>query len=255
VIVLIATPSISSSDNTARASGETIRIELHGRLSVEAPDAGSSAADGAARVQFISECSPVGGLEAVLDCLNTPCPEGTVRGTLLDLTPDADGERPVIDRFSDGCFGGEDPGFLEVVVAAEFRDSVSPSGVVVQPGTGRALVNLPLVAHAEPVTDTWSPTLLGAPVTIRATPTSYSWDFGDGAPPVVTDHAGAPYPDHAAEHTYLTTGDRTITLTTTYTGQYSLDSGATWLPVPGTATATSPPVPVRLVEARAQLVG
>jgi hypothetical protein len=125
----------------------------------------------------------------------------------------------------------------------------------VQPATGRALVNLPLVVHAEPVTDTWTPTLLGTPVTIRATPTAYEWDFGDGSAPVVTDRPGAPYPDHAAEHTYTATGDVTVTLTTRYSGQYSLDGGATWLPVPGSATATSDPVPVRLVEARAQLVG
>jgi hypothetical protein len=133
-----------------------------------------------------------------LDCLNTPCPDGTVRGTVLDLSPSTgSAERPVIDRFSDGCFGGGDPAVFEAVVAARFQESVTPSRAVVQPATGRALVNLPLVAYAEPVTDTWTPTLLGTPVTIRATPVSYVWDFGDGSASVVTDHPGGPYPDHA----------------------------------------------------------
>ncbi|MGF1663249.1 MAG: PKD domain-containing protein [Kineosporiaceae bacterium] len=254
LLVLASGPLISDSDNSAQLSGESVRFEVQARVPGTEQRPAAASADGPPEVRFIDGCTLVGGLEAALDCLNTPCPDGTVRGTVVDVSPGADSRAPV-DRFSDGCFGGDDPAVLEVVVAAEFRDSVSPSGVVVQPGTGRALVNLPLVTHAEPVSDTWTPTLLGAAVTIRATPVSYSWDFGDGAAPVIADRPGGPYPDHAAEHTYVTTGDRAVTLTTTYTGQYSLDSGATWAPIPGTATATSGPVPVRLVEARAHLTG
>jgi hypothetical protein len=255
-VVLLLAAGQPVDDLRSRISGDSVTVQVRGRSVAEASQKADSNDEEPAEVRFISGCTPVGGPAAVLDCLNTPCPDGTVRGTVLDLSPSTgSAERPVIDRFSDGCFGGGDPAVFEAVVAARFQESVTPSRAVVQPATGRALVNLPLVAYAEPVTDTWTPTLLGTPVTIRATPVSYVWDFGDGSASVVTDHPGGPYPDHAAEHTYRTTGDRIVTLTTTYTGHYSVDGGASWLAIGGEARASSAPIPVRLVEARAQLTG
>jgi hypothetical protein len=257
--VLASGMLISDSDNSAQLSGDSVRIEVQARVPRTGEQPPPASADGPSRIQYVSGCTLLEErFQDVLDCLEAPCPDGTVRGTQIDLTPTPEGalQRSLLDRVESGCFGADpgDPG-LELLVTQEFLDSVSPSGVVVQPGTPRALVNLPLVAHAEPVADTWTPTLLGTPVTIRASPVSYAWEFGDGSPPVITDRPGGPWPDHAAEHTYRVTGDREVTLTTTYAGRYSLDGGATWVAIAGTATATSTPVPVRLVEARAQLTG
>ena len=246
-------------DLRSRISGDSVAVQVRGRAVGEDPAARESSEDGASGVRYVNGCTLLEErLQDVLDCLGTPCPDGTVRGTQIDLsqTPAGSPGRSLLDRVEDGCFGGDagGPG-LELLVVQEFLEEVTPSLAFVQPATGRALVNLPLAAHAEPSPSTWTTTLLGTPVTIRATPFAYEWDFGDAAPPVVTDRPGAPWPDHAAEHTYTRTGDVAVTLTTRYTGQYSLDGGATWIPIPGTAAATSPPLPLRLVEARAQLIG
>jgi hypothetical protein len=245
-------------DLRSRISGDSISVEVRGRT-VEAGSSEQAEFDGSSRrIRYVSGCTLIEeSLLDVVDCLNTPCPDGTVRGTQIDLSPALDGSPgpSLPDRVENGCFdAGGGPG-LDVLVLQEFVKSVTPSGAFVQPATGRALVNLPLVAYAEPVANTWSPTLLGTAVTIRATPVSYSWDFGDGSATVVTEDPGAPYPDHSVEHTYTATGDVTVSLTTTYTGEYSVDGGVTWAPIQGTAAATSPPIAVRLVEARAQLTG
>ena len=40
-------------------------------------------------------------------------------------------------------------------------------------------------------------------VSVRLTPTGYTWDFGDGAPALTTSSLGAPYPQRSAiQHTY-----------------------------------------------------
>ena len=259
LIMVVSGSPIVDSDNSARLSGDSVRFEVQVRIPA-ASGGVERESDGPSRVRYVGGCTLLEErFQDVLDCLNTPCPDGTVRGTQIDLSPAPaeSADRSLLDRVADGCFGADDDGGpgLELLVVQEFLDSVTPSRAVVQPATGRALVNLPVAAHAEPAPSTWTPTLLGAPVTIRAIPVAYAWDFGDGSPPVVTDRPGAPWPEHAAEHTYPGTGDVTVTLTTRYTGQYSLDGGATWIPIPGTAAATSPPLPLRLVEARAQLIG
>ena len=49
-------------------------------------------------------------------------------------------------------------------------------------------------------------------------------------------------------------GDYQVALATAFTREHSV-AGGPWLDIPGTVTADSPPVTVRMVEARAQLTG
>ncbi len=109
-----------------------------------------------------------------------------------------------------------------------------------------------LITYVLPTAQTWNPMLNGLPVMIRATPLSYEWDYGDGTDPLSTSDPGAPFPRDTVSHTYTQPAEVEVTLTTTYTGVYSTDGGATWLAVPG--TATTEPIPISVVEARAQLV-
>jgi hypothetical protein len=195
-------------------------------------------------------------------CDPTPCPDGTIRSTPISVIVPAGAAPPPLGDWTyslPGCFPPDTdaaaPILTDAVIAESFRGLVTPSVPFVQPATGEALVNLPVVAYAEAGVDSWTPTLLGIPVAIRAVPVSYSWDFGDGSAPVFTDEPGAPYPNHTIEHTYTATGRAEISVTTTYTGEYSLDGGGTWVAIPGTATAPSPAITVTVVEARAQLTG
>lgn len=82
-----------------------------------------------------------------------------------------------------------------VMTLADFRRLPLPPGTpTVQPGTGRVLVNVPTNVYvtAEPVQ--LQTTLLDQPVTVQATPATYTWDFGDGTTLGPTPDAGGPYP-------------------------------------------------------------
>lgn len=136
----------------------------------------------------------------------------------------------------------------------DFRRLPLPPGTArVQPANGRTLVNVDtnVMVIAGPVTLTTS--LLGLPIRVRATPERFAWDFGDGAG-LVTEDRGAPWPDMTTTHVYPTPGLRAITLTTFYSGEYSVADGP-WLPVDGEASVASAPVPIEVFEARGELVG
>ncbi|MEJ5888437.1 PKD domain-containing protein [Pseudokineococcus marinus] len=133
---------------------------------------------------------------------------------------------------------------LPVMTQADFQRLPLPAGRSgVEPASGEVLVAMPTntYAVAEPVT--LQTDLLGFPVTVRATPVAYTWDYGDGTVTGPTSEAGAPWPDLRVTHVYERAGEYVITLTTHYEGEYSV-LGGPFLPVPGQAQVTSDPEPV-----------
>jgi hypothetical protein len=89
----------------------------------------------------------------------------------------------------------------------------------------------------------------GFAVEVRATPVSYSWDYGDGVQIGPIAATGAALPNNrwgeqtATSHVYTETGDFQVTLTTHYSGEFSVD-GRPWLPIPGEASVSSPPIAI-----------
>ncbi len=146
-----------------------------------------------------------------------PLPECEDRATLPDLgemtAPDA-----VVGAWRHVgppvCASAADitPG---MVLSAFRRLPLTPSPLVVQPDRGWALVNKPTVVHADGGPQTLTTTILGTAVTIAPTPTSYAWDFGDGAT-LTTADPGRPWPTGTLTHTYQRVGTYTIALTTTW---------------------------------------
>lgn len=133
--------------------------------------------------------------------------------------------------------------------------TLAPSPVVVQPPDGWTVVNVPTITYTEPEEQVLDTTLLGIPVQIRATPLSFTWDYGDGSGPVTTTDPGAAYPHHTVAHTYGQPADRvTITLTTTWSGQFRITGTPSWTDVTGTAITTSAADPLQVYEARSRLV-
>jgi len=57
-----------------------------------------------------------------------------------------------------------------------------------------------------PDKQTFNITLLGTPIEVEATPTSFNWDWGDGQTFDTTD-PGAPYPNYTVSHPYEVTGN------------------------------------------------
>ena len=185
----------------------------------------------------------------------TMCPQGEL---MYWLYRSEDVEPRAWTRAGQRCQGEREPSDprpeIPGFTLADFQRLPLPAGTPnVEPSNGYTLVGVPtnVYAAAEPVTlDT---DLLGFPVQVRATPSRYAWDFGDGNTHGPTEDAGAPYPDLRITHEYASSGVHGVQLTTYYSGEYSV-AGGPWLPVPGEAEVTSGAVDVEALAGRNRLV-
>ena len=140
------------------------------------------------------------------------------------------------------------------LTAADFaRLPLDPPPLLIQPDRTEHLVNMPTIMWTQPTQQLLTTTLLGYPIEVEATPTTYTWHHGDGTHQTTTT-PGAPYPHHDITHPYPRPGTYTITLTTTYTGRYRLAGTTTWATVDGTATTTTTTPPITVIEAPTHLV-
>ena len=156
-------------------------------------------------------------------------------------------------QIDDGCPQDEQPPVF--VSVEEFqRLPLAASVPSFQPGNGRGLVNMELIVFTDPAPQVLQTNVLDTPVTVRATPSLFSWDFGDGSVPLVTSDPGAPYPDLRVFHVYDQPGSFQVQLTTTWTGEFQVDGQGPWFPVTGTAQTVSPAFAETVVEARSHLV-
>ncbi len=144
---------------------------------------------------------------------------------------------------------------IRAAIAAELqRLPLTPSTLSVQPPSGWTLVNADTVAFADDAEQVLTTTVLGFVVTIRATPMSFTWDFGDGEAPFTTRDPGRAWPEHTISHRYLAEGTHRISLTTTWSAVFQIAGTAAWEPVDGTATTTTTSAPLDVFEARSHLV-
>ena len=136
---------------------------------------------------------------------------------------------------------------LPVFTLQDFQQlAVAPAASHVQPAPD-TLKNMHTNVYAAAQPQTFTTTLGGYPVHVRAYPAQYTWDYGDGTTLGPTPLTGAPLPEGAwdvptdTSHVYTTTGDYTVRLTTSFYGEYNIaDTG--WQPVTGYNQVTSPPV-------------
>ncbi|WP_168709465.1 zinc transporter [Actinomyces procaprae] len=120
------------------------------------------------------------------------------------------------------------------------------SGITRQPPGDQVLISKDFIVYTSPDTQVLTTTVAGTPVTIHATPTSYTWDWGDGTTTTTTT-PGAPWPNQTVTHRYTHTAqDVTTTLTTTWKATYT-PAGGTTTPITGTITTTNTTTPYDLV--------
>lgn len=182
------------------------------------------------------------------------CPEPEVRIRLWTAplgTPVGTGTWTAGQSF---CAAPTEPA-TPVLSVEEFRRLPLPAGTsVVQPPGTDVLIRMPANAYTTSTRPVLlNTTLLGQAVQVRATPTSWTFDYGDGTKVGPSKDPGGPYPKLTTAHTYTTAGSYTITLTTHYSGEYSV-AGGPWLPVDGQAHVTSPGHLVVVRTAESQLV-
>jgi hypothetical protein len=151
-------------------------------------------------------------------------------------------------------FGGCSTDLLPELTAADFRLLPIPAPTLtLQPDRGWVLINIETIVTTSPDPITLRTDLLGHGITVQATPTSWTYDFGDGHT-LTTRSPGHPYPHHDVFHEYEQPGTATITLTATWTGRYLIDGTTTWRDINGTATTTTTSTPITIEERTSRLV-
>ena len=140
------------------------------------------------------------------------------------------------------------------VMTAARRLSWPQAALLIQPPQGETLVNFDTNFYTTTTAAaTQSTPLLDVTVTIEATPTTYTWSFGDGSSRASHD-PGAAYPDLRITHRYLRKGLVQAQVDVTYTGRYRFDDGD-WQPLPDTLTVAGTPQQLRVLTATPHLVG
>ena len=174
-----------------------------------------------------------------------------VAGT-APTTPTDEGEG---EPAEEGGGEGEPPSTETIVRTALARVAVSGAGLSWQPRK-KSYTNagVPTIVYAATPTQTHTTALFGHEVSITLTASQYSYDFGDGTPPLVTTRAGEPWRRGNKEarltHHYeqVTRGGerRTITLTTTWDATTTNPFTGQTLTLPSIITTTeqSTPFPV-----------
>ncbi len=125
------------------------------------------------------------------------------------------------------------------------RLPILASAIISQP-EGFSLRNGHAHMYAESRRQNFEVTLFDQHVRIRAIPTSYGWNYGDGTaqrlsfPGQSVINRGF---DEATttSHVYQETGDFKVGLSTRFRGEYSTENGP-WIPIPGVANVPSDPI-------------
>ena len=123
----------------------------------------------------------------------------------------------------------------------------SGSGITRQPPGPKVIISKAFIVYTNPAVRYQTTTILGTPIEVEFTPTSYTWGWGDGTTTTTTD-PGAPYPHQTVTHYYQHTATGvTTTLTTTWTTRFRPTGDSQWRPIEGTITTTETSTPYDLV--------
>lgn len=143
---------------------------------------------------------------------------------------------------------------VPVLTAEEFRRLPIPApALTVQPEGDWVLVNIETIAFTDPAPVLLTTQVLGVPVTVEATPSWFTYAWGDGHETVTRD-PGRPYPAFDVVHEYEAPGTVAITLTTEWNGRYQVAGDPQWREVTGTATTSATSRPFEVQERTSRLV-
>ena len=142
---------------------------------------------------------------------------------------------------------GGGPGTVTITTRQAATLIASGSGITRQPPGPKVIISKAFIVYTNPTVRYQTTTILGTPIEVEFTPTSYTWGWGDGTTTTTTD-PGAPYPHQTVTHHYQHTATAvTTTLTTTWTTRYRPQGETTWRTIDGTITTTETSTPYDLV--------
>ncbi len=207
------------------------------------------------------------GCTITTDSSDRPCWRGEwVTAPIMECADDEDPLTPLArrERLDGGSWTrwvlvspwscpGDREGEVELTIREVERLPVAVPSIVVQPGGGKALVNIETVFHAPDAGEQgFSARVAGHTVDVVVRPVAQDWDFGDGTTWTGND-PGAPWPDFTVHRMYDQTGTFATSLATTWAARFRVDSGS-WRDVDGTITTDVTADPVEVVERRTHLL-
>ena len=197
--------------------------------------------------RWVAFCDPA---LANAGCGANACPAGFLLETLMITDPRL--PAPIAGGTQCRSPSGATPAQVRVAAFDEFSQLLTTAHPSQQPA-GRGVVNLPsLFSTNTPVTQVFNETLLGVQVTLNVD-ASWTWDFGDGTTLTTSDPGGA-YPTASLSHVYLIPGSYVVTLTTNWTGTFSMAGGPAAVIPGGPIPRLSLPFPLEIHEAHSVLV-
>lgn len=131
-------------------------------------------------------------------------------------------------------------------ILEDFRNLPITAGSVSAQPSPHTLVGAETNVYASAAEQQFDVTILGQRVHLTATPSQYSFNYGDGATLGPSGTYGGPIPEAEwgsktrTSHVYGNTGNFNVTVTTSFTGTYSVNNGPA-LPINGTGEFTSAP--------------
>jgi hypothetical protein len=197
--------------------------------------------------RWVAICDPA---LANAGCGANACPAGFLMETLMITDPRL--PAPIAGATQCRSPSGATPAQVQLAASDQFSQLLTTAHPSQQPADG-GVVNLPtLFATNTPAAQVFNETLLGVQVTLNVD-ASWTWDFGDGTTITSTD-PGGPYPITSLRHVYLAAGTYIVTLTTNWTGTFSMAGGPAGVIPGGAIPRVSPPFPLDVHEAHSVLV-
>lgn len=131
-------------------------------------------------------------------------------------------------------------------ILQDFRDLPVAAGTLTAQPSPHTLVGAETNVFASAEEQQFDVTILGQQVQLTATPSQYTFNYGDGTTLGPGASHGGPIPEAEwgtktrTSHLYSDTGNFDVTVTTSFTGTYSVNNGPA-LPITGTGEFTSAP--------------
>jgi hypothetical protein len=167
--------------------------------------------------------------------------------------PQPDTPQPV-----DAAPAAPDPTTATIEDVAEFAPQTPP--LVGEPD-GIGVVGMPTNFVVDATEHTVDGEIFDIPVTVRFTPVSYLFDFGDGAtrettsPGTTWEDLDAPqFTSTDTSHSYSETGEYEAQVTIRYAAEADAGAGAGWFPIAGLLELNTPTTAIRVVDVDTALV-